>query len=712
MYKKYFTCFFALVLLLTLTKTVLVASSPRTVIIEEATNASCGPCAAQNPIFEEFLDQFKFSQVIPLIYHPWWPGPNDPIWLNDTIMHRARTVYYHIDTTGVPCCRVNGSSDVPSSGWYYGGPGDTTCLRGSVEKYLATTSPLNLTVTSVRKGANVTVSVKVSSDVAITNVFLRVAAVEGIHYYANAGSNGEKYFRYLARKMLPDFNGTALTLAAKEEKIFTFNYSIPNEWYPEVMYAVAFVQDDATQEVLQASASLDRDKLQFAFASVPDFTGKYLKVPNNGTAKKNITIENINNFKCDFDLTIDAANSVLTDGWSAKVIPNTVSLDANSSTEVAVELTAGTVPILAKATIVSTAKSQFINFSDSKTLCGLSDGLKAVHLCPTKSSDTLIFNALNAQLPAMKKPFMFEFNSSVGEDLLDMFSTFNFDVIILSATYPYCGMLGAKPPVSSYSEKLYNFIQSQFDAGKKIILLFDYDLTISNSTSGSGAARQFYGTNLGLKANGPTLARYRLINKVVTPQKFTVSSLPVNEIYLKDLSFNLNNYSTQNPYFEYFTDPLALEMGSTATPFLYYDVNTSNIAATYYTNAKGGKMVYQSFGMEALGSNLDREIYINRLLTWMGLTKLKSVDDLPVPSSGLYVRISPNPASEIISVQCFLNGTETEYSSISIYDIFGNRVLQTQNTKLIDVGSLSSGVYIGMVNIGAEIRKFTFNIVK
>jgi len=51
--KRYYLLFFSIIgLILNLN-----AQSQRMVLIEEATNASCGPCASQNPAFDILLNQ-------------------------------------------------------------------------------------------------------------------------------------------------------------------------------------------------------------------------------------------------------------------------------------------------------------------------------------------------------------------------------------------------------------------------------------------------------------------------------------------------------------------------------------------------------------------------------------------------------------------------------------------------------------------------------
>ena len=70
------------------------ADSPRMVIVEEATNASCGPCARQNPTFQAYLEQPEVKQVaIPIKYQAWFPG-KDIMNAADSSFHNSRVRYY------------------------------------------------------------------------------------------------------------------------------------------------------------------------------------------------------------------------------------------------------------------------------------------------------------------------------------------------------------------------------------------------------------------------------------------------------------------------------------------------------------------------------------------------------------------------------------------------------------------------------------------
>ncbi len=60
--------------------------------------------------------------------------------------------------------------------------------------------------------------------------------------------------------------------------------------------------------------------------------------------------------------------------------------------------------------------------------------------------------------------------------------------------------------------------------------------------------------------------------------------------------------------------------------------------------------------------------------------------------------ISPNPANEIIQVSTHLTP-----SQVDIYDINGRHVMKAQNSRVLNVSSLNSGVYVVKMKVGDEV---------
>jgi hypothetical protein len=283
--------------------------TPRKVILEEATNASCGPCAAQNPILKPWIDG-NTDRVIPVVYHASWPGNNDPIYQYNKAMNDNRIVtYYKINS--VPSGRINGLFGDSIKGPYKGAPGDTTGLSSKLNSFPAT-SPISIKINFTNYGSTGKVDIEVISTQALSTKKLRVVIVEQVHHYDNAGSNGEKDFEHLARVMLPDHNGTSISLIANVPKQFSFNYTLN----PDVNFnltAVAFIQDDKTNEILQAES--DFETPLFALSSVtPD---KFSTVSNSQPFGKGFNI--LNNTSTDVVFSVSVEKSVRTPSdWTAQ----------------------------------------------------------------------------------------------------------------------------------------------------------------------------------------------------------------------------------------------------------------------------------------------------------------------------------------------------------------------------------------------------------
>lgn len=76
----------------------------RRVMVEEFTNASCPPCAVNNPPFNVTLVA-NADKVTPLKYQVWWPG-FDPMYEHNKADVGVRVAYYAV--SGVPNGIENG----------------------------------------------------------------------------------------------------------------------------------------------------------------------------------------------------------------------------------------------------------------------------------------------------------------------------------------------------------------------------------------------------------------------------------------------------------------------------------------------------------------------------------------------------------------------------------------------------------------------------
>jgi thiol-disulfide isomerase/thioredoxin len=241
--------------LLTLLSTfvvVLAFAQKRTILVEEFTNASCPPCAAFNPSFHAALDK-NADKVVSLKYQVNYPG-FDPMNQQNNTEAMARNTYYAV--SGVPSVSFDGKKLAQYS---------LAVNQTTYDAAYAKVSPYAMTVAHKFNAAydsvSITVKVKNISGTEITeaNQKLHVAITEETIAFPKApGTNGEKIFYTVMRKMLPNNNGTAFpeSLKIDEEATFTMNVALPKYLYNLGEIAiVAFVQNNATKTVNQAGYS-------------------------------------------------------------------------------------------------------------------------------------------------------------------------------------------------------------------------------------------------------------------------------------------------------------------------------------------------------------------------------------------------------------------------------------------------------------------------
>jgi hypothetical protein len=245
--KKIFLFLFILSLLGFSTDTF--SQARRFVLIEHFTQASCAPCAQQNPFLQTILDVNRGS-VHHVAYHTSWPGV-DPMNTYNAPEVAARVSYYGV--TGVPDCFMLGNQ-------YHGGPAGVS--QNMLNDASSEPSPIRVNVKETSNGTVRTVKVKVYTvdTVPSANYKIRVAVNEQwVHYATPPGSNGEKDFPDVFRKMLPNTTGDAYTPAAIGDSVtFTYTYTLDlTHWDTAQIYSLAFIQNETTKEVLNSGSSFN-----------------------------------------------------------------------------------------------------------------------------------------------------------------------------------------------------------------------------------------------------------------------------------------------------------------------------------------------------------------------------------------------------------------------------------------------------------------------
>lgn len=234
----------------------------RVVLVELFTGASCPPCVAADLAFEGLGKTYKKSEVVLLQYHLHIPRP-DPLTNPDTV---ARSDYYGDKIEGTPTIFFNGKPDNGGGGSRGAAGALYKEYRKTIDPLLEGNSKIKLTVSASRAFDSVVAHATVTGiDKPGDKLRLRFALVETWVRYP--GSNGLSYHYHVVRAMLGGAKGLPVKVGQEEKVMVDLdtlrktaskhldNYAVLEGIRPfsyRELRVVAFVQDDATQEVLQA----------------------------------------------------------------------------------------------------------------------------------------------------------------------------------------------------------------------------------------------------------------------------------------------------------------------------------------------------------------------------------------------------------------------------------------------------------------------------
>lgn len=234
----------------TITRSVGVAtqSVTRTALVEEFTSSTCAPCASFNSNFDPLLTSLNTnvgtSNFAAVKYQMNWPSPgNDPSYNPDGNTRRG---YYGV--TGIPDPYVDGA---PTNG-----------TGGALNTAQAKPAYVNVEITYTLTGFDLTANVTVTSYADFAGTYkLHIAAIEDYYSYP-ASTTSQDEFHFAMRKMMPNAQGTTVTLTSGGTQTYTQTYTFTeggpaqgnyNLWGTlDGVSLVAFVQNNTTKEVLNA----------------------------------------------------------------------------------------------------------------------------------------------------------------------------------------------------------------------------------------------------------------------------------------------------------------------------------------------------------------------------------------------------------------------------------------------------------------------------
>lgn len=644
-------------LLLPAASLLLEAQSQRMILFEEMSNASCGPCASQNPTYHAYITQHQ-DRFLPLAWRANFPG-RDVMNADNKTMHDGRLLYYSI--TGVPHVRVNGLIAPLSPGWYDGAAADTAAQSAQVAA-TPTTSPITLTVTESRAGLISTVDVNVSSTTAMTDQTLQIAVVEAHHYYASAGTNGEKDFYNVVRQLVPGNDGTPLTLTANENKTVTQSFTIDAaKWNASQVYVVAFVQDNTTKEVMQAAASQFMPKVSLAVGT-PTNVRQTESAPQtwNGTFRSSVATPYV--------VKIDKH---LLNGWNGTVMIGDRAV-ANGDT---VTIASG-----ADVTVATTITPDGVRAGMGRLAVELNNGHQRV-------DRTFQLFSGQAEVAILVRD---EGNVAIENNYIDAFAGSTRNIVLLD----------------KQSEPLFQLRDFQvvgMEVGKGI--LYEEDVTLLKNYMDVGGRVFLAGAEIawGLvdtaaQARGyyydPAFVNNYLHAEYVGDGTATLTTVtgvagdPITDGLSVKINSGVKNQDT----------PDQINPANGAVKICSYNGGTG--AGIRFADSKL-RLVYLGFGLEGIGNLQQRTALLDKSITWlMGSMGV----DRPMEASGTSLNVIPNPATGNVLVPFTL--PRASHASFELFDIRGERVAAIAegnyeagaSSLTFDAARFASGIYTLVMN--------------
>jgi hypothetical protein len=228
------------------------AQSERMVLFEEFTSENCPPCATYNPAFNDLLNANP-TTVVAIKYQNDIPSAG-PMYYHNTVDVEARQTYY--SNSSSPNAKGDGSAmTIPSSGH----PAYVT--QALINGRLAIQAPFTVDVTHYLSSDNDSIycQATITCTQATSGTFVaQMAVIERNVYFVTApGSNGEKHFEGVMKKMLPSATGTAMTGTQTVGLVTNLNYAwaLSNVYNLNQLAVVVFVQNNANKNVMQSGYS-------------------------------------------------------------------------------------------------------------------------------------------------------------------------------------------------------------------------------------------------------------------------------------------------------------------------------------------------------------------------------------------------------------------------------------------------------------------------
>lgn len=254
------------------------AQNQRTVVLECFTSTTCGPCASANPALDNLINN-NADKLIAIKYHVNWPAAGDPMNLHNPGDVSSKVSFYSINA--VPYSVGDGTWVGNSS----------SVSQAMINQWAAVDSPIDMRMTHYFNATQDTMFVVVmgraSSAINSNSLKLNISVIEKTMEYASApGSNGERIFHNVMKKLLPSVAGTSIAaMEAGDYFAYKYSWALANVMNVSELTAVAWLQDGTTKQMIQGCKSSD---------DVQPFFAKQAKISKLDHTKKTICSSSVN----------------------------------------------------------------------------------------------------------------------------------------------------------------------------------------------------------------------------------------------------------------------------------------------------------------------------------------------------------------------------------------------------------------------------------
>lgn len=275
---------------------------------------------------------------------------------------------------------------------------------------------------------------------------------------------------------------------------------------------------------------------------------------------------------------------------------------------------------------------------------------------------------------------------------------------------------------------------------------------IATNIPGLGAIRNVNGLNTSLQTTLPNYTRSKFVDSVTESMKIQTDNFPTKNVFIpsyKNINDNItsptladfvksqllaNFDGVQNPKISFWQENLAgftdtstnVFTGLPTTTFATPLLNLGNGAYTMFQMLQGWTTpfldpaktanstpfdamcyAYNTYGAsyyEIYVSDLDNIIYQQSFNDW-DEKKCKTILSVEHPADNNKLNIYPNPSSRYISIAGI---NDLQKANISIFDLYGQNLINTKNPLNIDISSLSNGVYLVKTEQDNKIHLMNF----